>query len=192
MKRIVLNVTVAVLTFCIAVSSTSMIRRLGISDAPEALLGSQLGWWKLLNAAREPIIPSDWKRIELSRFFFYVPPNIDRQFMHSVDSEVWHAEYSTMRLACDYGEYSTDLHAYANQPEYNAEWYLIGGKAAKVETLHITNRATDWLDKDRGYHASVYFPDVGNGRAKLDCRADSMDSSVRETAKTVFLSIRFK
>jgi len=142
--------------------------------------------------APEPIIPPDWQRIELSRFFFYAPPNIERQFMDSVDSEVWHAEYSTMRLACDYGQYSTDLHGYSTQPEYQTEWFLVGGKAAKIETVHISDRAAELLDKDRPYHASIYFPDVANGRARLNCDVHGVNATALETAKTIFLSIRFK
>ena len=68
--------------------------------------------------APTPIIPADWRRIELSRYSVSVPPDIGSQTFDRTDSEIWHAENGTMKLACDYGHYSTDLKAYANQPEY--------------------------------------------------------------------------
>jgi hypothetical protein len=153
--------------------------------------------------APTPIIPGDWKRIELSRYSVSVPPDIGNQTFEGEDSEIWHAENGTMKLACDYGAYSTDLQPYANQPEYRAEWFRVGGKEAKIETLRMSDGVAHWDRKDRTYVASAYFPAVLNdasaylpavlmGRTKLTCRAYSADSTAQQTAKTILLSIRFR
>ncbi len=153
--------------------------------------------------APTPIIPADWRRIELSRYSVSVPPDIGSQTFDRTDSEIWHAENGTMKLACDYGHYSTDLKAYANQPEYRAEWFRIGGKEAKVETLHMSDGVAHWDRKDLTYVASAYFPTVLNDasaylpevvkrRTKLTCTTYCVDLTAQETAKAILLSIRFK
>ena len=153
--------------------------------------------------APTPVIPADWKRIELSRYSVSVPPDVGNQTFDRTDSEIWHAENGTMKLACDYGAYSTDLQLYANQPEYRAEWFRIGGKEAKVETLHMNDGVAHWDRKNLTYVASTYFPAVlkdasaylpeaVKARTKLTCKAYCVDSTAQETAKAILLSIRFK
>jgi hypothetical protein len=153
--------------------------------------------------APTPVIPADWRRIELSRYSVSLPPDIGNQTFDRTDSEIWHADNGTMKLACDYGLYSTDFQAYANQSEYRAEWFRIGGKEAKVETLHMSDDVAHWDRKNLTYIASAYFPAVLNdasaylpevvkARTKLTCSAYCVDSTAQETAKTILLSIRFK
>jgi hypothetical protein len=153
--------------------------------------------------APPPVIPADWKRIELSRYSVSVPPDVGNQTFDRTDSEIWLSNNDTMNLACDYGYYSTDFHAYANQPEYRAEWFRIGGKEAKVETLHMSAGVAHWGRKDLPYVASAYFPAVLSdasaylpeavkARTKLTCTAYGVDSTAQETAKAILLSIRFK
>ena len=153
--------------------------------------------------APTPVIPADWKTVKLSRYSVSLPPDIGNQTLDGTDSEIWHADNGTMKLACDYGHYSTDFRAYANQPEYQAEWFRIGGKEAKIETLHLSDEVAHWDRKDRTYVVSAYFPAVLNdasayvpevvkSRTKLTCTAYCVDSTAQATAKTILLSIRFR
>src|SRR2546427_10407959 len=112
------------------------------------------------------------------------------QNARGTDSAVWEFRNRQMTLNLDYGMYSNDLEFYAGQPEYHTEWVRIDGKRAKIATLRM-NDADSW-DKDRKYVAAVYFPEV-NGRAtKLTFWADCIYPATRDSAKNIFLSIRFK
>jgi hypothetical protein len=138
-------------------------------------------------------IPDNWKKIDLDAFSFYAPPDLKNQNVHGIDSAVWEFRTSSMTLNIDYGMYSNDLKFYEDQPEYQAKWYLIGGKSAKVATLRLSDEyAADHLHKDQKYVAAVYFPDVASSGTKLTFWAECVDTTTQESAKKILQSIKFK
>lgn len=169
-RRLILS-GVAVLTFAIGTVLTAFIQ---------------------LEPAPLPVIPTDWKRIEFSNYSMFVPPDLGNPIFDGTDSEIWRAENTEMEFVCDYGAYSNDLQAYANQPEYLSEWFRLGDESAHMETMNMSEAVAHWDRRDRRYVASVYFPHAPNGRAKLTCTAYCVNSAVQETARQMLLSIRFK
>lgn len=79
-------------------------------------------------------VPHGWKKVELSDFSFYVPPDMKERDVRGIDSEVREYRNRNMRLGIDYGMYSNDLKSYAARPEYKSESVSIDGEKAKVAT----------------------------------------------------------
>ena len=176
MGNLPFRLSICILTFVMGVAVTSCLRR--FNPPPDAPI---------------PVIPHGWKKVQLFRFSFNVPPDMEDGAVEHEDSEIWRSGNNNCSLVSDYGDYSSDLHLYANQPEYHAEWLRIGGESAQVETMRVGDvNAPDWVEKDRRYLAAVFFPKIGNGRAKLSMHARCVDLAAQESAKQIFFSISFK
>ena len=134
-------------------------------------------------------VPKEWKKIDLTSFSFYAPPDLRDQKVRGIDSSVWEFRNRTMTLRLDYGMYSDSLESYSNQADYQIEWVRIDEKPAKIVTLRLN--AGVGRDKGRTYAAAVYFPGA-SGETKLSFLACCIDAATRDSAKKVFLSIRFK
>ena len=139
-------------------------------------------------------IPEGWKRIDLNDFSFYAPPDMKNQNVRGIDSAVWEFRNRALNLNIDYGMYSNDLKSYENQPEYKAEWLYIDGKKAKVATFRMSDEDTAGSPlKDLKYVSAVYFPDVGGGGdTKLTFWANCISPAAQGSARTIFLSLKFK
>ena len=122
-----------------------------------------------------PVIPVDWKRIELTRYTFSVPPDIRNQAIDRTDSEKWH-DNGTIKLACDYGDYSTDLQAYANQPEWRRVVSYRRQRGQGRNSAYERWRCALGTAKTGPILHSFTFPHVLNGRSRLTCTAYCVDS----------------
>jgi hypothetical protein len=139
-----------------------------------------------------PDIPKGWVKIDLGRFSFYAPPDTRNQNVRGIDSVVWQFRNRNMTLNLDYGMYSNDLEPYGDETETerHTEWVRIDGKSAKIVTLR--KDSTNPGDKDPKYVAGVYFPEANGPKTKLTFWVDCVDVPTRDSAKNIFLSIRFK
>jgi hypothetical protein len=143
--------------------------------------------------APQPIIPDNWKVIELDYFSFYAPPDMKDQKAQGIDSQVWSFRNSSMTFEIDFGRYSNDLEGYKKQPEYQANWVRINGRKAKLVTLRWSDEEIDGeTEKDRKYSAAVFFPAKIEGGSKLTFYVDCVDPAAQEAAKNILLSIKFK
>jgi len=178
MRRLIIRLSIGILTFAIFLSVTAWL----------FLSHSQV--------AKPPptTIPDGWNKIELGDFSFYAPPDMKNRNVRGIDSAVWEFRNHSMTLNLDYGMYSNDLKSYVDQPEYRAEWLGIDGKKAVIATLRMRDKdMAASPEKDRKYIAAVYFPDVNSGeKTKLTFWASCVDSATQESAKRIFLSIKFK
>jgi hypothetical protein len=164
-----------------------LIFRLFIGLLSFAVVLSVASWFFLSHSqvAKPPqtTIPDGWKKIELKAFSFYAPPDMKNQNVRGIDSAVWEFRNRRMTVNLDYGMYSDDLEFHKDQPEYRTEWLRIDGKKAKVATLRMSNN----------YIAAIYFPEVSDGGGtKLTFWASCVDSAMQESAKKIFLSIKFR
>ena len=135
-------------------------------------------------------IPSDWVKTDVDFFSFYAPPDMRNKNAGGTDSAFWEFRNRAMTLRVDYGMYSDNLESYSDRAEYHGEWIRIDGKNAKVVTLR-TNDA-EGPDKDRKYATAVYFPQTVGSATKLIIWAHCVDVATRDSARKIFLSIRFK
>lgn len=142
----------------------------------------------------QSLIPDGWTKIDLDSFSFFAPSDLKNQKVRGIDSTVWKFRNREMTLDLDYGRYSNDLQFYADQPDYHTEWLRIDGKKAKIASWRMSDAyLADCPKKGRGYVAAVYFPDLGgSGTTKLTFWASCIDSATRDSARKVFLSVRFR
>jgi hypothetical protein len=132
-------------------------------------------------------VAKGWKKVDLGDFSFYAPPDMKNQNVRGIDSAVWQFRNSSMTLDLDYGMHSNNLKSHADQPEYQEEWFLIDGKQAKVATLRMDD------NRGRKYVAAVHFPDVsGGGGTRLTAFASCRDRATQQSAKSIFLSIKWQ
>jgi hypothetical protein len=184
MRRLIARLSTGFLTFAIGISVSAWFTHPHpqVNPLPEMLVPV---------ATTQEAIPDGWKRIDLKAFSFYAPPDMKDQHARGIDSAVWRFRNRSITLDLDFGLYSNDLTFYSDQPEYRAEWTEIGGKKARIATLRMRDESlANSLEKDRNYVATVYFPDVHG--ARLTFWANCVDAAAQESAKKIFLTIKFK
>ena len=135
-----------------------------------------------VSAAPKVDVPRGWKKIELRDFSFSIPPDMRERDVHGIDSEVWEYRSRDLRLAIDYGMYSTDHESYAEQPGYKLEWVSLDGESAKVATFR----------SGKYFVAAVYFTGLWGSDTKLGFSVESKSASGQELSKKIFQSIRFR
>ncbi len=139
-------------------------------------------------------IPRNWKKVELGHFSFSIPPDMRDEEVKGIDSAVWQYRSGGMMLMIDYGMYSNSIESYKGQPDYREEWFLIGGRRAKICTFQLDESHMN-TEEDRNFPfiSAAYFPEVGEGSAaKLSMWVSANGAVEQESAKKIFQSVEFK
>jgi hypothetical protein len=139
-------------------------------------------------------VPPGWKKVELSDFSFSMPPDMRDNEVKGIDSAVWQYRNGGMILTADYGMYSNSLESYKGQPGYGEEWFLIGGKRAKVCTFQLDESFMNTTeDREFSFISAAYFPEVSEGAAtKLSIWVSARGAGEQEAAKKILQSVEFK
>jgi hypothetical protein len=139
-------------------------------------------------------VPRNWKTVELSDFSFSLPPDMRDEEVKGIDSAVWQYRNDGMILTIDYGMYSNSLESYKSQPGHHEEWFLIGGKRAKICTFQLDESFMNTAeDRDFSFISAAYFPEVRESSvAKLSIWVNAKGTGEQEAAKKIFQSVEFK
>lgn len=121
------------------------------------------------------------------KFRFYIPQNMQKQDIHSIDSYVEEYRSKNMKVSFDYGIYSDPLDGYSMELELKEVKEVISDRKAKIVYFKSTSFASEYK-----YFAGVHFPTVGEGRNKLTMVVEFNDEKGHETAQTIFGSIYFE
>jgi len=138
-----------------------------------------------IESPEPPITPHfpGWVLMDEKAFSFYAPPDMKSLPVQGVDSFVGEYHGDSITLHFDYGRFSNPLENRdgTGVSEYSSQVELIGGKNAKVVSLHSYGEKL----------VGVYFPSAGGEGIRLTVTATGKTPSDYETAKTIFRTIQF-
>jgi len=139
-----------------------------------------------LIAQTNTITQNNWKKIDLERFSFYVPPELKSLEAKGIDSEVWIYSSDNLEIIIDLGIYSRDSSDFKKEPSYQEKKIKIDGKKGIIFFFYNKHDK-----KNRPYYAAVHFPQIGKKGVKLSFFAACASPQEQQIARKIFTSIDF-
>ena len=136
-------------------------------------------------------VPDGWRKVDLPKFFFFVPADMEPRAIRGEDSEVWRYESNGIRLDIDFGIHSNDLQSFRGQEDYSEDSVNISGKRTRICSFRLDEPLSTRADYDYRLIAGAHFPKISDGSEKLTFWASCRDTAGQETAKTIFRTITF-
>ena len=130
--------------------------------------------------------PSGWVQIDAREFSFYVPPDMKAVPVQGIDSFVGEYKGESISLDFDYGHWSNRLDD-EEEPNFIANEERIGGKKARVVSYDAPNSIHTY-----DYAIAVHFREVNENDNRLTVYATCKTANDRETARTIFRTIKFR
>ena len=141
-----------------------------------------------IKAQNEIGIKSDsWKKIDLPKFLFYIPRDMEEIKVNGIDSQVWQYESKSIFLSIDFGEYSVFNGGLRENQDYQEKSLLIDDEKA----LMVFYRTKEPIYEIYDYASEVYFS-FKNKKTRLSFKVLSKSTDGQEIAGTIFKSIVFK
>jgi hypothetical protein len=130
--------------------------------------------------------PELWRKVDATRFAFYLPPDFKDVPTQGIDSYVERYRGTDIDLSFDYGPYSDPL-THKEMPGYLVKPLKVDGKDAKIVSFRNPNASGHRFPEV----IAIHFPDLGDGKTRLTMYATCRDSLHYATVERVFSTLRF-